>query len=69
MGDFVYGKAMDDRVCLAIMDRLLDVLDRDRLGYELVFVSTVQEEIGLVAQRPWPTRSIANWPLHWMWGW
>ena len=48
MGDFVYGKAMDDRVCLAIMDRLLDVLDRDRLAYELVFVSTVQEEIGLV---------------------
>ncbi len=48
MGDFVYGKAMDDRVCLAIMDRLLDVLDRERLEYEVVFVSTVQEEIGLV---------------------
>src|SRR5437870_12251834 len=25
MGDFAYGKAMDDRVLLAIMDRLLDV--------------------------------------------
>jgi putative aminopeptidase FrvX len=48
MGDYVYGKAMDDRVCLAVMDRLLDVLDRARLAYELVFVSTVQEEIGLV---------------------
>ena len=48
MGDYVYGKAMDDRVCLAVMDRLLDVLERDRLAYELVFVSTVQEEIGLV---------------------
>ena len=48
MGDYVYGKAMDDRVCLAIMDRLLDVLDRERLAYELVFVSTVQEEIGLI---------------------
>jgi putative aminopeptidase FrvX len=48
MGDYVYGKAMDDRVCLAIMDRLLDTLDRERLAYEVVFVSTVQEEIGLV---------------------
>jgi endoglucanase len=48
MGDYVYGKAMDDRVCLAVMDRLLTVLDRDRLAYSLVFASTVQEEIGLV---------------------
>jgi putative aminopeptidase FrvX len=30
------------------MDRLLDVLDRGRLAYEVVFASTVQEEIGLV---------------------
>lgn len=48
MDHLVYGKAMDDRVALAVMDRLLDVLDRDRLAYDLVFASTVQEEIGLV---------------------
>ena len=48
MGDFVYGKAMDDRVGLAIMERLLVEVDRERLAYELLFVSTVQEEIGLV---------------------
>jgi tetrahedral aminopeptidase len=48
IGDVVYGKAMDDRVGLAIMDRLLEVLDRDRLAYDLTFVSTVQEEIGLI---------------------
>jgi endoglucanase len=48
MGDYVYGKAMDDRVGLAVMDRLLEVLDRDRLAYDLMFVSTVQEEIGLI---------------------
>lgn len=47
-GPFAYGKAMDDRVGLAIMDRLLDVLDRDRLAYDLLFVSTVQEELGLI---------------------
>lgn len=48
MGDYVYGKAMDDRVCFAVMDKLLEVLDRDALAYELVYVSTVQEEIGLI---------------------
>lgn len=48
MGDFIYGKAMDDRALLAIMDRLLDVLDRAKLAYELTFASTIQEEVGLV---------------------
>jgi endoglucanase len=43
-----YGKAMDDRVGLAIMDQLLDMLDRDRLAYDLTFASTVQEELGLI---------------------
>jgi putative aminopeptidase FrvX len=48
MGDFAYGKAMDDRVLLAIMDRLLDVLDRERLAYDVTFASTIQEESGLI---------------------
>ena len=48
MGQLAYGKAIDDRVGLAIMDRLLDVLDRDRLAYDLTFVSTVQEELALI---------------------
>jgi endoglucanase len=48
VGEKVYGKAMDDRVGLAVMDRLLEVLDRDLLAYDLMFVSTIQEEIGLV---------------------
>lgn len=48
IGDLVYGKAMDDRVALAIMDRLLDVLDRSRLAYDLTYVSTIQEEAGLI---------------------
>lgn len=48
MGDLAYGKAMDDRVALVIMDRLLDELDRSRLAYDLTLVSTVQEEIGLI---------------------
>jgi len=48
MGSLVVGKAMDDRAGLVLMDRLLEVLDWDRLAYDLSFVSTVQEEIGLV---------------------
>jgi endoglucanase len=48
VGSLVYGKAMDDRVGLAIMDRLLDVLDRDKLAYDLTYASTVQEELGLI---------------------
>ena len=48
IGDLAYGKAMDDRVGLVVMDYLLDSLQRDRLAYDLTFVSTVQEEIGLI---------------------
>ena len=54
MGDFAYGKAMDDRVLLAIMDRLLDVLDRDRLAYDVTFASTIQEETGLIGAESVP---------------
>jgi len=48
IGQNAYGKAMDDRVALAVMDCLVELLDRDRLAYEVFFASTVQEEIGLV---------------------
>lgn len=47
-GEYIYGKAMDDRVCLAVMDLLLDALDHDRLAYEVIYVSTIQEELGLI---------------------
>jgi putative aminopeptidase FrvX len=48
MGPLAYGKAMDDRVGLAIMDRLLDMVDRERLAFDLTYVSTVLEEPGLI---------------------
>lgn len=48
MGQLAYGKAMDNRVGLAIMDRLLDVLDRERLAFDLTYVSTILEEPGLI---------------------
>lgn len=46
-GDYYTGKAMDNRVSLALMDELLARVDRDRLQYELWFGSTIQEESGL----------------------
>jgi endoglucanase len=48
MGRRVYGKAIDDRVALALMTHLLMDLDREALRYDLTLAATVQEEIGLV---------------------
>ena len=47
-GDFVTGKAMDDRVGLAIMDVLLDELNRTELKFDLYLTSTILEEQGLI---------------------
>jgi endoglucanase len=47
-GKFIYGKAMDNRVALAVMDVLLQRLDKRKLAYNLYLTSTVQEEIGLI---------------------
>ena len=47
-GSRIYGKAIDDRVALAIMTELLEDLDPAALAYDLYLAATVQEEIGLV---------------------
>jgi endoglucanase len=46
-GKHYYGKAMDNRAVLAVMDTLLPQLDTSRLQYDLYFGSTVMEESGL----------------------
>ena len=46
-GKFYTGKAMDNRVALAVMDELLKRLDQSRLQYDLYYGSTIQEESGL----------------------
>jgi endoglucanase len=46
-GKFYYGKAMDNRVALTLMDVLLQRLDVSRLQYDLYLGSTVMEESGL----------------------
>jgi tetrahedral aminopeptidase len=48
LGSRIYGKAIDDRVALALMTLLLDDLDPASLTYDLYFAATIQEEIGLV---------------------
>ncbi|MBK9125780.1 MAG: M42 family peptidase [Chloroflexi bacterium] len=46
-GSLYTGKAMDNRVSLAVMDEVLNRVDRSRLQYDLYYGSTVQEESGL----------------------
>ncbi|MGH2562467.1 MAG: M42 family metallopeptidase [Thermomicrobiales bacterium] len=48
LGNRIYGKAIDDRVALALVTHLLADIDRSSLTYELTVAATVQEEIGLV---------------------
>jgi endoglucanase len=48
IGTRIVGKAIDDRVALALMTHVLANVDRSKLTYELSVAATVQEEIGLV---------------------
>lgn len=48
LGHRLYGKAIDDRLFLAFMTRLLDSDVLNALGCELHFAVTVQEENGLI---------------------
>jgi endoglucanase len=48
LGTRIYGKAIDDRVALALMTLLLDDLHPADLTYDVYFAATIQEEIGLV---------------------
>lgn len=47
-GKFIWGKAMDDRGALAILESLLLTVDRAALTCELWIGSTVMEEMGLI---------------------
>jgi endoglucanase len=51
VGDRIVGKSMDDRLPLAVMTLLLEVLEISSLTHELWFVATVQEETGLHGAR------------------
>jgi tetrahedral aminopeptidase len=48
MGNKIYGKAIDDRMLLALMTRVLEADIANQLNYRLYFAVTVQEENGLI---------------------
>jgi endoglucanase len=48
LGSRIVGKAIDDRVALALMTHVLATVDRSALAYDLTVAATIQEEIGLV---------------------
>lgn len=47
-GQYFWGKAMDDRAALAVMEDFLRTLNRDSLACELWVASTVMEEMGTI---------------------
>ncbi len=47
-GSRIVGKAVDDRVALALMTHLLMEVSAADLAYDLTYAATVQEEIGLI---------------------
>lgn len=48
LGRRLFGKAIDDRVALALMTELMASVDRAALRYDVTLAATVQEEIGLI---------------------
>lgn len=48
LGSRYIGKAIDNRVALALMTHVLMETDRSELAYDLTLAATIQEEIGLV---------------------
>lgn len=48
MGNHIVGKALDDRVPLAVMSEVLRRVPKEELGCELTLACTIQEEIGLI---------------------
>jgi tetrahedral aminopeptidase len=48
LGKRVFGKAIDDRVALALMTHLLAEVATEDLAFDLTLAATVQEEIGLI---------------------
>lgn len=48
LGNRIYGKAIDNRVSLALMTHLLTETFQSEICYDITVTATVQEEIGLV---------------------
>ena len=47
-GDIIAGKTFDDRACIAVMLRAMDILKKAKLDCRVVFCASVQEERGSI---------------------
>ena len=45
-GDFLCGKALDDRLCVAILLQVMEALKGVPLGFDICFMAATQEEVG-----------------------
>jgi tetrahedral aminopeptidase len=59
-GDRITGKALDDRVPLAVMGELLRRVPHDRFTWDLTLACTVQEEIGTIGAAALAAHALAN---------
>jgi endoglucanase len=59
-GDRITGKALDDRVPLAVMSELLRRVPHDRFTWDLTLACTVQEEIGTIGAAALAAHALAN---------
>lgn len=63
LGSRIYGKALDDRVGLALLTLLLDRIQPNRLGCALYFAATIQEENGLLGASSLRAELDVDWAL------
>lgn len=50
--EYICGKAMDDRMCVAMLLKVMENLKDVKLGYDLYFTASVQEELGCRGAQP-----------------
>lgn len=50
--EYICGKAMDDRMCVAMLLKTMENLKDEHPGYDLYFLASVQEELGCRGAQP-----------------
>ncbi len=44
--DYLYGKSLDDKICSAAVIRAMQLLDKEKLAYDIYFSMSCREEVG-----------------------
>lgn len=50
--EYICGKAMDDRLCVAILLKVMENIKDDKLNFDVYFMASVQEELGMRGAQP-----------------